>query len=201
MFLHLKKKTTDPPGGWFYVCEYDAFRLKAGTFDKLLEKVKQHYDINNKEHPEDLAAVVEDQICRRIPASLVKEDIYDRIPTERTITTVTKAVADKARREREKVDADIFESRMQICKACPSHNWRHGCYECSMAYKYTPFPLGGFADSAKSVRACDITYSLCSVMCMLSKDSLVALFSSRTDAIENLDENCWLKPLLENDNG
>jgi len=196
MFYHLKKKRMDPPGGWYFVTD-DNFFIKAGNFDKLVTQVKRHFDVNSQEIPVDVATLIEDQICRRIPASLVLEDIFNRFPTDGEIDKSTRKVVTKLRQEGMVAD-DTATSRQESCKNCRYNSWRHGCFSCSVASRLTAFTLRGRPESTR-IKACDITHSLCNPMSFMQEKVSVELFGKIP--IDEYPERCWLRKLLEKNNG
>lgn len=70
--LNVKLKTTReaPPNGGFYFITEDKERISSPTdLRRLVQLVADNYQANGKQIPSDLAQIIEDQICARIPAS------------------------------------------------------------------------------------------------------------------------------------
>lgn len=70
--MRLKDKYSAPVGGFYYTYESEGkpYRVNGcgGSFNALVGLVRTHMAQNNVQAPENLEALIEDQICSRQPA-------------------------------------------------------------------------------------------------------------------------------------
>jgi len=106
--MRLNHRNESPPGGFFYV--HNGRKITAGTLDRLVVMVGDFMLANDEKVPDDLAWIVEDSICMRIPDSLCR---YSRRLGDR-ISRVIHAVAGAV----DKVAGTNLKSRARKCSAC-----------------------------------------------------------------------------------
>jgi hypothetical protein len=70
--LYLKDRTLEPQGGWTYRDPDLGVRLKAGTFNSLVQSVRSLRSVNTLAIPQNISEIIEDDICRNTARSFVK---------------------------------------------------------------------------------------------------------------------------------
>jgi hypothetical protein len=73
--LQLRNKLVDVPVGWSFVVKETNERIHAETFDQLVHSVFQHMLINKIDIPCKFGAIIENDICTRIPKHMIKGDL------------------------------------------------------------------------------------------------------------------------------
>jgi len=69
MFV-LKHKDVIPPGGWRFFVKESGATIENFYFNGLVQAVRDHLTVNGWETPENIEAIIENQICENIPASM-----------------------------------------------------------------------------------------------------------------------------------
>lgn len=193
-YLHLKNLSSDPPGGWYFIAA-TGHEVRDAGYRQLEDAVRRHLRSNGIEVPPNLWEVIEDQICRRVPASFVREPIFNRYPRERTIVDTTRRVVREIRTAGIKPDLEQIAERTMVCAECKWNKWRHGCYECGMAHKLATGAIGAVMNACGNVKGCDTFYSLIGPLACLDKDAISKLFSKVPD--EEIPEHCWVRSLKD----
>jgi len=75
--MRLNDRLRDVPSGWGYTVPETEVWFRSHTLETLIELVRTHYEINHIDEPEDLAGVIEDSICRGLPAGLKGRILHD----------------------------------------------------------------------------------------------------------------------------
>jgi len=119
-----------PPGGlYFYETPDTGVVLQAFSKTELCDAVRGHYAENGVPPPSrrDLVALVEDFMCRRLPAGFC----WGSGPRERVLTLgqLRSATHDAVRAARGRVSPGVVERRMVVCGNCGSND-RAACPSC-----------------------------------------------------------------------
>lgn len=195
--LELKRLDRDPPKGWVFEC-WDGFVVREGYFQALVKSVKQHYAVNSKEVPDELEAIIQDQICMRIPHSLCKGDGPPRFwPTASQIVSGTRVLCDMFRGA-EMVDQDEANRRAKICLNCEYNTRMEACLGCSLAYQLVKRVFGSFSTPHdKKLHVCRICFCLNKAQIHSSASTLKKATSKKLIDKYPDSSRCWKKGVLE----
>ena len=75
MLDELLNRLVDVPCGWSFVVKETNERIHAETFSQLVYNVFNHMLINNIDIPLKFGAIIENDICTRIPKHMTKGDL------------------------------------------------------------------------------------------------------------------------------
>jgi hypothetical protein len=135
--LSLAKRNITPPGGYRYIDPDTERSFEAPSLSVLVQQVKKHRVANELEVPENIEAVIEDWICRHLPAGLCK-DASGRISTqgmfrhtaESCIRQTSKLRTIMRQQNRNSVSVEVAETRAIVCAACAYNFPMAGCMSC-----------------------------------------------------------------------
>lgn len=135
MLRKLKNINLDPPGGWQFHHEESGATIESGHFMALVDDVRIFLRRNNCEVPENLAAIVEDQICGGVPESMIRLGKPDRIiRTATMLWSGTQLIMDAVVNGKRFVPPEEAERRAQICANCPLNIKDANCTGCKGFY-------------------------------------------------------------------
>ncbi len=189
-YYHLANKNKGVTGGWKFFMP-GGYMINSSGLDKLVAAVRQHIEVNGEEVPLNLAEIVEDQICRRIPANFVKEDIYDTYPFQTKIEETTRRVIDMLNQDGV-VDVAAVLDRSDICQPCMLNRSRVGCKSCDDFSELAGRLNGSSVDP--NLRICDMTACGANILVRCSQELIRRVF--RSVPASDLPEKCWLSPIL-----
>jgi len=75
MLDELLNRMVDVPCGWSFVVEETNERIHAETFGHLVYAVTEHMKINNIDIPLNFGAIIESDICTRVPKHMTKGNL------------------------------------------------------------------------------------------------------------------------------
>jgi len=143
--LKFKRPRTTPPGGrFFYLVPETGFLLETRVnLDTLVTLVHRHYEANALPPPADLAAKVEDYICRNVADGFCDGD-DEGLPRGRyrnlTFWQVVRRT-EQVIRGATFVSRDTAEARADVCLRC-THNLRSFCLSCDGLRSHVQALLG-----------------------------------------------------------
>jgi hypothetical protein len=199
--LKLKKLNSEPRGGWLYYTD-EGFEIKSGTFDKLVRDTEKHLKVNDKEIPDNLADLIQHQICLRCPESMCTGDGPKRFfPSAVTVTNGTRALIRLwLSGSSGYVDQETAEKRARDCVVCPYNIRSGGCFFCSSLYKTVKKTLNRSTKYDKHLFICSVCGCLNAAQIHVGKSVL-----SKTVTKKSLEDypatGCWKRTLLENEDG
>ncbi len=127
--MHFRFKHISPPGGWyFYTVPETETTFREPTFERVMERIVSHLKVNKLPVPDDLAARVEDYICRHVPPGFCFGESTG--PRARTVTLAQ--IRDKTAAlvaAGDKVTPGEARLRLGICGQCKSND-RRVCPSC-----------------------------------------------------------------------
>jgi hypothetical protein len=131
--LHLKRKDKDPPGGWFYIEPTLKVQVVAGHFAGLVQQVQHLLAVNEIVCPENIADIIEDSICQRLPSVfLISDTKFRLINTYNMVHDGTLALLHLAIRQKNGlVPLAVAERRAEDCVVCPFNSLEAGCIGCT----------------------------------------------------------------------
>lgn len=174
------------------------FAIRASSLILLVDEVYRYLKKNKREIPEDLAAIVEDQIARRFPhfsTVHIRETVYLSF---RMVATATELMLDMARRQNLFVDPEVAEERARECAACPMNVHTSICMSCTGLYAIIEQWFGG---RGRKTKVDDILH-LCSVCGCANKaqvhvDASILKRLTQKELREKYPEKgCWKRRLL-----
>lgn len=140
--LKLLNHSETPPGMFTYTVEQTRAKFRAFTLRELQEQVIRHYTGNNIPQPENLYAIIEDDVCKRLPIGWSADEtshIYRGVACRVTADMVLNGL--KSLLEIVKnyfVGKDIFsppieaEERAKICSTCAWNMPISSCQNCKL---------------------------------------------------------------------
>lgn len=138
MTPRLKRLDHEPPIGWCYqpFDDHPNFIVRAGTLNGLKSEVMDVFRANGRTPPENLAILIEEWICRRLPDSFCTHAEYQAtrsypIPTFAQITTRTESALRAYRVDRLRPGKDEVLQRASICLQCAENTSAGGCSGCN----------------------------------------------------------------------
>lgn len=135
-----------PSGGKFYyeVPETKVFLESYQSFDDLIAQVGRHYVINKLTVPVNLSALVEDYMCRHLPAGSCTGDDGGIPVRTRPLSyfSVVEKLENYFRRKPALGTAEEAEKRSALCFHC-ERNWLGMCVSCNglkgLAFHYAGY--------------------------------------------------------------
>lgn len=127
--LRLKTRMVEPAGGWVYRDEEMKVRLRAGSFNQLVQSVRSMRAANKLEIPAAIAEIVEDQVCRNTHKDFVanpEDSLAGMVTSADMITAMNRFTAARIPLA-SNLEHDL---RAVICHAC-NHNCPTVCLSCS----------------------------------------------------------------------
>jgi len=196
--LTLLDRSLVPPGGFAYTDKDTRNRIVAGDLQGLVRLATQHRVINGFEVPDNFAAIIEDDICRRIPLALVRPSpnaVTRYIGSTSEITGKTDALMRAAKRNGGKMLCETreAESRGMKCLACPM-NARTMCPSCNGVLDWLKinWHLPSFSFDPR-LYVCRLNGILNKAQIHLAGPVLVSLAGKKS--LSAMPDNCW-KPAL-----
>lgn len=127
--LKLKDKTIEPQGGWVYRDTDLNIRIRAGTFNNLVQSVRNIRKLNSLPIPENIVELIEHSVCLNTAKAFVANPNASYLGMV-TSSEMDKAVTNIPRTMVTTFDAIVIgEERKAICRNCP-HNIPTVCISC-----------------------------------------------------------------------
>lgn len=206
--LKLRSKDIDPPCGWTYTLQSkdgkSTVTITEGSFGSLLKSVVRYLAINNREVNTAIAAVIEDDICRRSPANfLLNPPVNHKAINTRWTQIGIKKVADKTLTAwratgRKHNPALIAIERATLCKTCELNRRTGGCSNCNSIIDWATQWIGRHAPMEHSLAICRADGMVNSVGVMLT-DHTIRSINLKTD-LSRYSEQCWKRTILGENN-
>lgn len=199
--IKLKNRAVQPPVGWSYKDSDTNFLIEGGHFDQLVEMVSKHRAANGLSIAPNLPAIIEDAICRQIPAEMTNAPMSDYPVSHRpmTLSTVTNAtkIALKAWRRlgRHVVPKSKANERAKLCTDCPENVMSSACLSCKGLSSWIREWLGRSTPYDDSLYVCRVCGVMSSAQIHLTRKTF-ADYSSEA-IIPKHPESCWKRKLLE----
>lgn len=193
--FELIDKFTTPQCGWSYKIRPFAINVTAGTFPQLIEKVERIYRMNKTEIPENLPAIIENDICMRSPSGLCKgshkSTIGRLIVTARAIQNGTNALAMILKKGVGAfVKQEVAEERASICAECPMNVRDPACMSCSgFDYVIQSVRKGRTTSKDSEIKSCAICQCFIKALVHVNVDVLKASTPKKT--LDKYPEHCW----------
>jgi len=186
--LEFRVKNNYPPGGRFFyeVPETKTFFSSSAGRQDLLDKIRQHYAVNRLRAPENLAALVDDFICRHVPDGFCDgdDDGKPRSPFRNLTFWQVEKKTRAAMVGRRLTAPDEAEKRAAICLSCSLHV-RNMCTSCNGLLAVVKALVGSqVTNIASFVGACGATGCLVAAISHLAEPKVCYEGS--------LPTGCWL---------
>jgi len=198
--LKLKNKSNEPRTGFTYHLD-NGFMVRGNTLDELITSVKAHMRANKDEIPEDLAEIIEDDICQRNPASMCTGDGPKRFfPSISQIHSGTKAILHAWKIGQKRfVDQKEAERRALICANCRFNIRASGCIGCDALYVLVKKTYNRHTTQDALLRVCGVCECFNDAQVHATKEVLDEALKPGT--LENYPDHCWKKHLLGTQDG
>jgi len=202
--LKLKSKfSVPPPGRFIFIDPEDHFENTGNTFAVLVQKSVSHRKANGIVVPDNFPEIIEDWICRQIPASFIKDapKNYDTVKriilTPTVVQKATKAVLygwrDGGRRF---VDKDELDRRIGVCSKCPMNVDSSSCKSCNGMFAWIEEWFGkSDEDAKKTLRICRVSGILNLSHVYVPVKGLE--IATAQHMIAKHPEHCWKRQLLD----
>lgn len=189
----------DPPSGWVFEVE-NGFYIKAGHFQKLVDQVRRHLEINKHEIPINLEEVIEHYICLQNPQSVCTGDGPKRFfPSRKEVESATKAilavVSDDGKQSF--CSQEEAEQRAAQCVDCRNNLNIWGCFLCTGLMKLITKIYKRSTKQDSKLKACGVCRCVNAAQVHLSEKVLVKL--PKTAVLTDYPDppDCWKRALLE----
>ena len=192
--LRLRYKSSSPPGGlYFYEVPETGAYFERPVFDQLVFLIRDHYTANSIAIPENLAALIENFMCLRMPASVCTGTMEPDAKVFRAVTVpqirdYTRLLFEKATNPGTFfVSPEEAERRAGICANCPL-NAKAICTTCNGLKKYAAKFL------ANRKTSWDTQLGVCALCgCMLQAKVHVSKEALALTQDHDYPPNCWLR--------
>ena len=171
-----------PPGGmYFYETPDTKVLFRHPTMEAVLRAVYMHYHENGITAPDNLEALVQDQMCLLLPESFCTGDDEGRPrPKIVTLASIRKNTLELAAGN-PRVGPGVAERRGRTCSNCP-YNDRTGCTTCT-----------GITDWARKVAGAtlsglDAALGICQIDCTALS---AKVHLSEIPDSDEYPETCW----------
>ena len=135
-YLKFRRPNSVPSGGYAYVDPNNKHRIVEGTFQSLVTHVRRYRKANDFKIEDNLAEIIEDWICQRIPVDQTSAYEPNRDPvvtnaTSATIVAITSHLLLLFKKNgRIQVSPEIAKERADTCRACPKNVSSIACASC-----------------------------------------------------------------------
>lgn len=205
MSLRIRQRNVTPPGGYFGIDpDHAEFRAEGGSIEEVVEKIQKHRKDRGMTPIKDLAAIIEDAICRKAPGNICIDDKGNPVAGPRHVSTAgainATAAAVKLSGQLNIRPTNAIEAnrRASICVACPK-NVDIGCKNCSGIDSILKGMRGmKGADGKPSMpetqyearlMGCQMTGLLNPIQVYLGEAVLVKRATNRA----SIPESCWMR--------
>lgn len=198
--LTLTRPNVTPPGGWRWTDPNTLAVLRADTLAELVKAAVAHRKANKLDPIPDLMAVVMDQICRQVPASLCHATSSNVVGSFRAnpgapgntgnvarfslSTSISKTLV-LVRNNAGRVSQAEAEKRAGICVVCPMNTQEQVCYSCSVKSTMDQW-LGG-----SRTTGVDHQLALCGIDGTFSKVSVHVKAEPNQKKLGGYPDGCW----------
>ena len=201
--LKFRKRNVTPPGGYAFQDPDSEHVIVAGTFDQLVQQVKQHRKANDFEVPDNISDIIEDWICQRIPLDMTSAWNSGRDPLagKRMLssTVITKATTDYLhywrRIGRKFVPVSIANNRGLICSECKSNTNHTACMSCQGTIRWAKDWIRRDTVHDKTLYVCNKCAVLNVVQVHMTTDVIKGL--TKETQLAKYPDTCWKKRLLQ----
>lgn len=198
--LKIKKMAMDPPSGWVYQVE-NGMLIREGTFDKLVRSVKKHFQVNDYPIPNNLEAVIQDQICRANPQSIcVGEGPTRFFPSKKQVEEGTKKLLAMAKDMKEMEDPFVTqeeaEERARMCVGCEMKRNVWGCFVCAQLVKLVTKTYNKSTSLDRDLYGCGVCGCVNSAQIHLVP-KLLAKTATKASVSDYPTAGCWKRTALE----
>ena len=195
-FLSLKQRWVVPPGGWVFTVKETQSKITAGSRGDLVLKVKDHYTANGIEVPWDLAAVIEDQICRRVGPDHCEwsgvnfEGVNANLSMSDAVNG-TRVLMSWVLAGTPRVSQNEANTRAATCAGCPLNTLAAGCPGCGGLRAMVADIVGGQVTHEGKLGACAVCKCSNRAAVWLPLDIVRKGLTSSQN--ELLPDYCWKK--------
>lgn len=199
--LHMVRTGEMPPGGFSYVVPETGITIgkpPMTCLDDLCKAVLAHYVANRLTPPSNLAALVEDNVCRRLGPSWCEST--HGVPWTKNaglpafsfaqVKQATHTLLSWFREGFAEVPVAQMESRATTCLSCPMHAMPDGCSACNMADIFSLVVTGHRLPTDTSLKACRV----CGCSLRVKTKLPLATILKHTPALQlaAFPQNCWI---------
>lgn len=199
--LRMRDRTLVPPCGFTYTDKDSRITLKAGHLEGLIAMARAHRQVNEFHIPADFDARVEDDLCRRIPVTMISAPPgvvpqTSHMGSIDEITGKTDALMRVAKRNggRMLCPTEEAKARGTVCLTCPQ-NARIMCPACNgvLDWLKVNWHLPSFEFDSR-LYVCRMNRILNKAQIHLDRAVIVGLAGAASLAA--MPETCWKRALL-----
>ena len=179
------------------------FTCRAGCWANLVIMVRRHYLANEIDCPSGIEALVEDQICAKIPKKFWTSDADDEGPVfwpDSEMMQRQRALVKEINSHRTPgyvVDDAVAKQRGHKCAGCSLNVNPFGCFSCSDHYKRAAGWRFSLFNKPPKAQGSDTYLYMCLgsgvvVLILIYATERSILPISRKIPFERLPDHCWL---------
>lgn len=195
--FEIKDTGITPPCGWVFKVAQMNIDIEASSYDQLVTKARQIYEINHQPIPEDLEQQIHKHICQLCPTGVCKSFFNRFAFAARTLMNGTAAFSMMMRKGKGGlVSPEEAERRAAICTECSYNTDNPPCYKCrSYETIIQRVTHGRSTTKDDQINVCGMCG--CFLRAMVHCDVGVLRAATPKRSVRYYPDHCWKKQQLK----